>query len=120
MAWAAQPTPASALTRPPDPSNPRYVATTAGASISLAFEVGGDKGERHAALWVGFLRSYEHMGRAEVVCSGGCACSDDVIDAPKPHCYPCPNPCPVSLLQPPASCPLPLAPLPATLPLRCP
>ena len=109
----------------PDPtprpgSNPRYVATTAGASISLAFEVGGDKGERHAALWVGFLRSYEHMGRAEVVCSGGCACSDDVIDAPKPHCYPCPNPCPVSLPPPPASCPLPLAPLPATLPLRCP
>ena len=83
-----QPTPAPAPTRPPTLPNPRYVATTAGASISLAFEVGGDKGERHAALWLGFLRSYEHMGRAEIVCSGGCACADDVIDAPKPSSLP--------------------------------
>jgi hypothetical protein len=32
-------------------------------------------------LWLGFLRSYEHMGRARVSCSGGCACAPDVIDA---------------------------------------
>ena len=57
------------------------MATTPGASISLAFELGSDRGERSAALWLGFLRSYEHMGRAEVSCSGGCACNDDVIEA---------------------------------------
>ena len=94
----------------PHPPHPRYVATTAGASISLAFELGGDKGERHAALWVGFLRSYEHMGRAEVVCSGGCACTDDVIDASKPHCCPCLTP------APPAPYPLPPAPCPHCCP----
>ena len=104
-----QPTPAPAPSQPPIRLNPRYVATTAGASISLAFEVGGDKGERHAALWLGFLRSYEHMGRAELVCSGGCACADDVIDALKLS----------SLPLIPASRPLPL-PLIPSLPLRCP
>ena len=78
-------------------------------TCKLAFEVGGDKGERHAALWLGFLRSYEHMGRAELVCSGGCACADDVIYALKLS----------SLPLIPASRPLPL-PLIPSLPLRCP
>lgn len=31
-------------------------------------------------LWLGFLRSYEHMGRAKVHCSGACACAPDTID----------------------------------------
>lgn len=33
-----------------------------------------------SVLWVGFLRSYEHMGRARVSCSGACSCAPDVID----------------------------------------
>ena len=64
-----------------------YVATAPGATISLAFDLGGGgggrgggRGERQAALWIGFLRSYEHMGRVAVSCSGGCGCDESVID----------------------------------------
>ena len=35
----------------------------------------------HAALWLGYLQSYEHMGRATVRCTGGCACALSEIDA---------------------------------------
>lgn len=63
-----------------------YVATVPGSTISLAFDLGGGgggrggRGERQAALWIGFLRSYEHMGRVAVTCSGGCGCDETVID----------------------------------------
>ena len=32
-------------------------------------------------LWVGYLESYEHMGRATVTCDGSCACVPSEIDA---------------------------------------
>jgi hypothetical protein len=33
------------------------------------------------ALWLGYLRSYEHMGRATVTCAGSCTCVPSEIDA---------------------------------------
>ena len=33
------------------------------------------------ALWLGYLRSYEHMGRATVHCAGACSCAPSEIDA---------------------------------------
>ena len=36
---------------------------------------------RVVGLWVGYLESYEHMGRARVRCGGGCACAETIIDA---------------------------------------
>ena len=32
-------------------------------------------------LWLGFLRSWQHMGMASVVCGGTCRCAPLVIDA---------------------------------------
>lgn len=34
-----------------------------------------------AVLWIGYLRSYEHMGRARATCSGRCGCEPHVFDA---------------------------------------
>ena len=33
-----------------------------------------------SVLWIGFLRSYEHMGRAGVSCVRGCSCEPQVVD----------------------------------------
>ena len=43
---------------------------------------------RVVGLWIGYLESYEHMGRAIVSCSGACACAPSEIDA---HSAPLPN-----------------------------
>lgn len=32
-------------------------------------------------LWIGYLESYEHMGRATVSCAGSCTCAESDIDA---------------------------------------
>ena len=63
-----------------------YLANDIGSSIGFCFPApdAGEKAERGAqrtALWVGYLRSYEHMGRASLGCSGRCRCRADVIDA---------------------------------------
>ena len=42
---------------------------------------GATRREAARVLWLGYLRSYEHMGRARVTCADGCRCADDVIDA---------------------------------------
>jgi hypothetical protein len=67
-----------------------YVAYGVGKAISFclpwpsADSMGGAGGapvrKPPSVLWVGFLRSYEHMGRARVSCSGACTCAPDVID----------------------------------------
>ena len=36
------------------------------------------------ALWLGYLRSYEHMGQATVTCAGACRCLPAEIDAHVP------------------------------------
>jgi hypothetical protein len=41
---------------------------------------GGSARSRPLGLWLAYLLSYEHMGRARVSCSGACSC-DAVIDA---------------------------------------
>ena len=64
-----------------------YVAFGVGKAISFCLpwpsRSGADGGGRRkppSVLWIGFLRSYEHMGRARVTCSGACSCAADVID----------------------------------------
>ena len=37
--------------------------------------------EEQVVLWLGFLRSWEHMGRAQLRCEGGCECEVVMIDA---------------------------------------
>ena len=60
-----------------------YVARQPGESLSicLPWPAVGSHALRPKVLWLGYLRSYEHMGRARVTCSGVCGCSPDVIDA---------------------------------------
>lgn len=36
---------------------------------------------QHVVLWLGFLRSWQHMGRARLHCEGQCACDAITIDA---------------------------------------
>ena len=48
-----------------------------GGSSSGGVAVGGGK---PLGLWLAYLLSYEHMGRAAIECSGSCACSG-VVDA---------------------------------------
>lgn len=36
---------------------------------------------REVGLWIGYLSSYEHMGRARLTCNGGCECAPSDIDA---------------------------------------
>ena len=43
---------------------------------------------RVVGLWLGYLQSYEHMGRATIQCAGACACAPSEIDA---HAPPLPN-----------------------------
>jgi hypothetical protein len=38
-----------------------------------------------SVLWIAYLSSYQHMGRALAVCSGGCACGPIEIDAHAPQ-----------------------------------
>ena len=67
-----------------------YLAYGVGKAISFclpwpsADSMGGAGGapvrKPPSVMWVGFLRSYEHMGRARVSCSGACTCAPDVID----------------------------------------
>ena len=59
-----------------------YLAHGVGRSISLClpWPAPGSATRPPRVLWLGFLRSYEHMGRARVSCSGACACAPDVID----------------------------------------
>jgi hypothetical protein len=53
-----------------------YVATEVGASLGLCLPT--LPGKSH--LWIGYLRSYEHMGRAGVTCAGTCRCEPMEID----------------------------------------
>ena len=66
-----------------------YLAYGVGKSIGFCLpwptpgervSAGGALRKPPQVLWVGFLRSYEHMGRARVSCSGACSCASDVID----------------------------------------
>jgi len=59
-----------------------YVAHDIGRSISmcLPWPAPGGKAKPPQVLWLGFLRSYEHMGRVKTHCSGACGCPNDVID----------------------------------------
>ena len=50
-------------------------------SFCLPWPTAAQGGKPPSVLWLGFLRSYEHMGRARVGCSGACSCAADVIDA---------------------------------------
>jgi len=57
-----------------------FVATRAGASMGLCLPAPTAGTKSH--LWLGYLRSYEHMGRLSVSCSGSCRCAAPaVIDA---------------------------------------
>ena len=59
-----------------------YLANQVGDYISfcMPWPKPGDNIRPPSVLWIGFLRSYEHMGRVRVVCSGACSCGNDVID----------------------------------------
>ena len=59
-----------------------YLGYGLGKSLSfcLPWPAEGAPVRPPSVLWVGFLRSYEHMGRARVSCSGACGCAGDVID----------------------------------------
>ena len=60
-----------------------YVASQPGDSLSLClpFPAGGAAARSPKVLWLGYLRSYEHMGRVRVSCDGGCSCLATLIDA---------------------------------------
>ncbi|KAL1503500.1 hypothetical protein AB1Y20_011981 [Prymnesium parvum] len=60
-----------------------FVAHAAGDTMSfcLPWPPAASKALRPRVLWLGFLRSYEHMGRARVACFGACGCPAEVIDA---------------------------------------
>ena len=63
------------------------VATHAADTLALCLPpltqpgAGATRCEAARVLWLGYLRSYEHMGRVRVTCADGCRCADDVIDA---------------------------------------
>lgn len=59
-----------------------YLAHGVGKALSfcLPWPAVGSGVRPPSVLWVGFLRSYEHMGKARVSCSGACGCADDLID----------------------------------------
>ncbi|EFJ52634.1 hypothetical protein VOLCADRAFT_85814 [Volvox carteri f. nagariensis] len=64
---------------------PGYVATEPGSRLQLAVNtdrsaVGSPAGEK-VHVYVHHLRSYEHMGVAEVSCVSGCSCDPVEIDA---------------------------------------
>jgi len=73
----------------------RFTAPANSSSAAPRFEVprqrAGGVSKRGAlppgmsALVVGFLRSYEHMGRASLTCVKGCNCAPTVIDAHNPE-----------------------------------
>ena len=60
-----------------------YLAVGVGKSLSLClpWPMEGARTKPPQVLWLGFLRSYEHMGRARLHCDGQCSCTPDVIDA---------------------------------------
>ena len=60
-----------------------YLAVGVGKSLSLClpWPSEGARTKPPQVLWLGFLRSYEHMGRARLHCDGQCSCAPDVIDA---------------------------------------
>jgi hypothetical protein len=60
-----------------------YLAVGVGKSLSLClpWPTEGARTKPPQVLWLGFLRSYEHMGRARLHCDGQCSCTPDVIDA---------------------------------------
>jgi hypothetical protein len=60
-----------------------YLADGVGKSLSLClpWPMEGASTIPPQVLWLGFLRSYEHMGRARLHCDGQCSCTPDVIDA---------------------------------------
>ena len=60
-----------------------YLAVGVGKSLSLClpWPMEGASTKPPQVLWLGFLRSYEHMGRARLHCDGQCSCTPDVIDA---------------------------------------
>ena len=61
---------------------PGLVATQAGASVTLCV---ASKGSGGSAVFVGYLESYEGMGRAAVSCANRCECgSGQVLDAHAP------------------------------------
>ena len=42
------------------------------------------RGRSSSVLWIAYLSSYQHMGRAMAFCSGGCTCGPIEIDAHAP------------------------------------
>ena len=58
-----------------------YLAHGVGKSIGFCLPWPRADASTRPVLWIGFLRSYEHMGRARVTCSGACGCGNgEVID----------------------------------------
>ena len=59
-----------------------YLAHDVGRSIAFCLPWPSETSTARppSILWLGFLRSYEHMGRVRVSCTGQCACAPELID----------------------------------------
>ena len=60
---------------------PGLVATRSGASVTLCV---ASAGSGVTAVFVGYLESYEGMGRAAISCANRCSCSSQELDANAP------------------------------------
>ncbi|PNH01068.1 hypothetical protein TSOC_013069, partial [Tetrabaena socialis] len=64
---------------------PGYVATRPGARLQLRLDTNrsavGSAADEKVHLYVHHLRSYQHMGSAQLSCASGCSCAEVVVDA---------------------------------------
>jgi hypothetical protein len=72
--------PAASDAQPPPADAPAPAVRAAARGRSR----GGGGAAALVGLWVGYLESYEHMGRVTLTCTGGCACAPSEIDAHDP------------------------------------
>lgn len=62
-----------------------YITTTVGSKMLMQVSTKPSKGDTFAsnltAVYVGYLKSYQHMGTARVECVSGCECEGRVVNA---------------------------------------
>lgn len=64
---------------------PGYVATVPGSTLRLQLSTNFPRIKGNLQVGVGYLQSYEHMGKAWISCVEGCNCTTRIVDANVPN-----------------------------------
>ena len=60
---------------------PGWIATRPGATCELGWPLPADGAAPNQLVGIGYLKSYEQMGRVQIECTGGCDCKAVTLDA---------------------------------------